>query len=61
MEEIIELLKAQNNLLRELISEIKQKKEPIELTIDSGTLTEKLDVTGRARASHVKHQLSGLE
>lgn len=60
MEEIIELLKEQNNLLRQVIVEVKHQKEPIELTIDSKTLTEKLDTIDQTKISQVKHRLSGL-
>ncbi|CNE66375.1 TPA: hypothetical protein U9K42_001789 [Streptococcus agalactiae] len=47
-------------LNRELINYLKEQKEPIELTIDSKTLAEKLEITDQSNISQAKHRLFGL-
>ncbi|KAA8977772.1 hypothetical protein B1H60_03295 [Streptococcus agalactiae] len=39
---------------------LKEQKEPIELTIDSKTLAEKLEITDQSNISQAKHRLFGL-
>lgn len=47
-------------LNRELINYLKEQKEPIELTIDSEKLTERLDAIDQSNISQAKHRLFGL-
>lgn len=47
-------------LNRELINYLKEQKELIELTIDSKTLAEKLEITDQSNISQAKHRLFGL-
>lgn len=47
-------------LNRELINYLKEQKEPIELTIDSKMLAEKLEITDKSNISQAKHRLFGL-